>query len=421
MRSNKSWADLTDEAKLTRNEEKEHMQANNNRLANYIDKVRQLQTENRRMTKQIQVIEESQVKEIRDVRKMYDREVQDLKSAIDDQTRNYRDLQAASEKVLTDNRDFKTMQEKKNEEARQKMAAVNRLREEIQRLKNKIALSESEDKAAKEKLKEVLPELGKLRTRTLEINRLLEEVKRDKAKLEGQCKDLNSDLKNKVREMEDRLTTVKTRKQQELIEIGANLERQYEDRVQKMLSELREVYEKQMKSSREEFTKKYETKVSGLQLLLSTERAKNHSNRGDEEEAQKRIAALSSKVSRLESENNELSRKLEKLTNSMDEQARLHNSQLNVKDGEIRQLLEKITSQREAYRDLMQAKTALDMEIAVYRKLVECEEDRLGITANSSFDPSDSDWEPTSPSYSRVTREEKQETTVRRVLGQTEI
>ena len=30
-------------------------QANNNRLANYIDKVRQLQTENRRMTKQIQV------------------------------------------------------------------------------------------------------------------------------------------------------------------------------------------------------------------------------------------------------------------------------------------------------------------------------------------------------------------------------
>ena len=78
------------------------------------------------------------------------REVQDLKSAIEDQTRNYRDLQvniqcfvyfencckfyaqAASEKVLTDNRDFKSMQEKKNEEARQKIAAVNALREEIQ-------------------------------------------------------------------------------------------------------------------------------------------------------------------------------------------------------------------------------------------------------------------------------------------------
>ena len=39
--------------------------------------------------------------------------------------------------------------------------------------------------------------------RTLEINRLLEEVKRDKAKLEGQCKDLNSDLKNKVNVREE--------------------------------------------------------------------------------------------------------------------------------------------------------------------------------------------------------------------------
>ena len=33
-------------------------------------------------------------------------------------------------------------------------------------------------------------------------------------------------------------------------------------------------------------------------------------------------------MSRLEVENNELSRKLEKLRNSMDEQARLHNSQV---------------------------------------------------------------------------------------------
>ena len=54
----------------------------------------------------MQVIEESQVKEIRDVRFMYDRlvhsdvalfilfrEVQDLKSAIDNQSRNYRELQ----------------------------------------------------------------------------------------------------------------------------------------------------------------------------------------------------------------------------------------------------------------------------------------------------------------------------------------
>lgn len=297
---------------------------------------------------------------------------------------------------------------------------MNQLYGEIQRLKNRIATCESEDKAAKDKLREVLPELGKLKTRTLEINRLLEEVKRDKARLEDRCRDLNTDLTAKVGEMETRLTTVKSRKQMELVEIGGRLEKEYEDRVQKMLTELREVYDGQMKHSREEFTKKYESKVSGLQLLLSTERAKNQSNSGEQDEAHRRITALMAKVNRLESENNDLSKKLEKLAGTMEEQARLHNSQLGIKDGEIRSLLEKITAQREAYRDLMQAKTALDMEIAVYRKLVECEEERLGITANSSFDPSDSEWEASSPSY-RVTREETEERTVRKMIGQTEI
>lgn len=330
---------------------------------------------------------------------------------------NYRELQTASERILTDNKDLKSMQDRKEDEAKQRTSAVNRLHEEIQRLKNKIAGADSDNKKAKDTLAEVLPEVGKLRTRCLEINRLLEDVKKDKAKLEGRCKELSTDLSSKVNEMESKLTVAKSRKQMELVEIGGRLEREYEDRVQKMLAELREVYETQMKQSREEFSRKYESKVSGLQSLLSSERAKNHSNAGDLEEAQRRITALSAKVKRLETDNFELNKKLERLAAAMDEQARTHSSQLGVKDGEIRQLLDKITQQREAYRDLLQAKTALDMEIAVYRKLVECEEDRLGIAANSSMD---SEWESPSPSF-RVTTATTTERTVKKVLGQTEI
>jgi len=40
-------------------------------------------------------------------------------------------------------------------------------------------------------------------------------------------------------------------------------EREYEDRVQKALTELREVYESQMRESKEGFNKKYEKKVRG--------------------------------------------------------------------------------------------------------------------------------------------------------------
>ena len=117
----------------------------------------------------------------------------------------------------------------------------------------------SENDKAKQELKDVLPEFGKLKERLYEINRQLEDVKQEKTKLETLCKDLSNELKNKIDQMEQKLQAVKSKKQIEINEISGKLEREYEDRVQKMLNELRNVYENQMKQNREEFTKKYES------------------------------------------------------------------------------------------------------------------------------------------------------------------
>ena len=71
--------------------------------------------------------------------------------------------------------------------------------------------------------------------------------------------------------------------------------------------------------------------------------------------------------------------------------------QLGDKDDKIQKTLKEIQKQMEEYQNLlqvmtmkmiviiiiiilMQVKTALDMEIAVYKQLLETEEDRLGIT-----------------------------------------
>ena len=117
---------------------------------------------------------------------------------------------------------------------------------------------------------------------------------------------------------------VKSKKKIEINEISGKLEREYEDRVRKMLNELRNVYENQMKQNREEFTKKYESKVSVLQTMLSKERAKNNSNSGELEESQRRISALISKVKKMEGDNFELNKRIETLANNMDEQAKKH-------------------------------------------------------------------------------------------------
>ena len=103
------------------------MKNNNNKLANYIDNVRRLQKENGRMIRQIEVIEESQTKEITDLRHIYDREIEDLKAGIRKMQENYRDLQENSERVLTENQDLKKMQEKKTQVCRYILSRIERI------------------------------------------------------------------------------------------------------------------------------------------------------------------------------------------------------------------------------------------------------------------------------------------------------
>jgi hypothetical protein len=45
----------------------------------------------------------------------------------------------------------------------------------------------------------------------------------------------------------------------------------------------------------------------------------------------------------------------------------------------MKTLMQQRVEQLASFQTLLETKTALDMEIAVYRKLVESEEDRLGI------------------------------------------
>merc|ERR1712150_222972 len=69
-------------------------------------------------------------------------------------------------------------------------------------------------------------------------------------------------------------------------------------------------------------------------------------------------------------------------------------------------LTQKITdlTQQKEYQNLMDTKVALDMEIAVFRRLLESEEDRLGIAGPDALDDSFDDEEALEHSTPEVKR-----------------
>jgi len=382
------YPEMPEGTKLTRKDEKMSLQNLNNRLAGYIDKVRTLQRDNAKLTKQIKHIEEYQSKEVNNVKHIYDSEIESLKDALDALSKQYNQLKVASEGLLNENEELKDSLRRRDTDLKNSENMIGDLQTEIRDLTTKVGNIDSERKKTQEKLDEVMPEVQKLQDKLAEAKKMLDDEVLKKADLENHCQRLDEELKFKIQLLEQQLTEVKTRKEMEVTEMDSKIKEEYEDRLKQALNELRDVYDKQMAQNREDFTKLYETRVQELQSALSDERGKASSSEQSLKESKSRIEALMTRVTELESSNLTLTQKLSDLAQNMEDTNSQHRAQLAAKDNEIKRLLDELSRQLEEYQNLMDTKIGLDMEIAVFRRLLESEEDRLGISIDGeeSFD-----------------------------------
>lgn len=84
-------------------------------------------------------------------------------------------------------------------------------------------------------------------------------------------------------------------------------------------------------------------------------------------------------MSDLENANLALNQKIADLAQVMDDLKSAHRAQMAAKDGEIKRLLDELADQMKEFQNLQDVKVQLDMEIAVFRSLLESEESRLGL------------------------------------------
>jgi len=386
---NYPYPEMPDGTRLTRKDEKQSLQNLNNRLAGYIDKVRSLQRDNAKLTKQIKHIEEYQSKEVNNVKHIYDSEIESLKDALDALSKQYNQLKVASEGLLNENEELKDSLRRRDNDLKNSENLIGDLQNEVRDLSNQMGGLENERKKTQEKLDEVLPEVQKLQDKLAEAKKMLDDEVLKKADLENHCQRLDEELKFKIQLLEQQLTEVKTRKEVEVTEMDSKMKEEYEDRLKQALNELREVYDKQMAQNREDFTKLYETRVQELQTALSNERGKASSSEQALKESKSRIEALMTRVTELESSNLTLNQKVADLAQTMEDTNSAHRAQVAAKDNEIKRLLDELSRQLEEYQNLMDTKIGLDMEIAVFRRLLETEEDRLGISIDGEDDSFD--------------------------------
>jgi len=373
------YPEMPESSRLNREGEKKSLQNLNNRLAGYIDRVRQLQQDNQRLNNLVEKYEKHESEETIKIKKVYDNQIEDLKTALDTMDRQFNELKINENSLHQENADMKNKLRKKDADIGKANERNGILMEDMRQLANQLSILESEKNKIQQQLQETIPELQTLQGKLADAKKTIDAEQLKNADLKNTYSRLEEDHAFKIQMLESEVQKVVEISRIEKEKIEDRTTQQYEERLQKALEQLRDVYETKMKQNKEDFEKVWEQKVKELQTQLNLARGNNVCTQEEMKENKVRIKTLMVKVSDLENTNLALNQKIADFVQTIDNIKSSHRSEMNVKEEEMQRLLEQLNHQQKEYQKLQDIKIQLDMEIAVYRQLLETEEDRLGL------------------------------------------
>ena len=320
--------DINQDAKLSRKDEKDHLQRLNNRLAGYIDKVRQLQTENMKMSKKVTKLEEHQKKEVSTVTALYEQEKKDMETAIAELTEEYNELKNYTEEIKSENKNMKLKKERIIETDNLYLNSLQQLQSDKDILSKQNLLLENGNKKRKNELDDSLVKIATLSQKKEEIEWQIKETQKDIDNMYNMSNELRGERKDKLNALQHEINEAKSLNEREVDKLGCELKKEYEDRLSKALSSLREVYEKKMLSDKTEFENKYEKKLMKLKMLFSKERSKNVSDLEDLQENARKIEAFILKTDNLVKDNDIKGNKIRNMLENIEEEKSAQNEQV---------------------------------------------------------------------------------------------
>jgi intermediate filament protein if len=362
--------------KSTRDKEKKDMQDLNERFASYIEKVRFLEAQNRRLDGELEKLKSKWGKETTQIKGLYQAELDEAKrlleeaqkeksrlemriAALEDQLANMR---SKLDEKLDSNRNDRDRIEQQNQQ-------MSDIEAELNLLRRRSELLEGDREKAK---------------RT--IARLQDAMNRARIDIDNETL-LQVDAENRRQALEDELEFLKSIHEQELKELT---DLAYRDTT----SENREFWKNEMGPALREIQLKYDDKMDDLRGEMDTfynlkvqefrtgaSRQNIDSTHTKEETVRLKnvMTDLKGKINDLEAKNAHLQMEYDLLMKDREDRQREledENSQLKNDLASLRAELEAITIE---LREITDTKLGLELEICAYRKLLEGEDNRQGL------------------------------------------
>uniref|UniRef100_A0A915ASE7 Intermediate filament protein ifa-1 n=1 Tax=Parascaris univalens TaxID=6257 RepID=A0A915ASE7_PARUN len=360
----------------SREREKKEMSDLNDRLATYIEKVRFLEAQNRKLTADLDLLRGKWGKDTFNIKQMYEGELAEARKLINDTNEQRKDLEDQVNRMRDELADYRrkyddALRGREHDRATidELIAALSRIEAEVNALKRRIADLEEEVFRIKKENQKLIGELQRARTDLDQetLNRI--------------------DYQNQVQTLLEEIDFLKRVHDQEIKELQSLAARDttpenrefFKNELASAIRDIRAEYDQVSNVNRNDMESWYRLKVQEIQ----TQSARHTMEQGYAKEEVKRLRTqltdLRGKLADLESRNSLLEKQIQELNFQLEDDQRSYEAALNDRDAQIRKMREECQALMVELQMLLDTKQTLDAEIAIYRKMLEGEENRAGL------------------------------------------
>ncbi|XP_041866663.1 alpha-internexin-like [Melanotaenia boesemani] len=352
---------VNNEFKIIRTNEKEQLQGLNDRFATFIDKVRQLEQQNKVLETELVTLRQKHSDPSR-VAHLYQQEMRELRSQL----------------------------EELNRDKNQILIERNNLEEELQKLNAKYEDEVKMREEAEQTLRSFRKDVDDATAVRLDLERRMESLL-----------DEISFMKKVHEEEIDELSRMMDAQQ-----VSVELELAKPD-LTSALKEIRNQYESIASKNLQSAEDWYKSKFASLSEQATRSNEAMKASREEINEFRRQLQSKTIEIETFRGANESLERQMAEMEDTHNAEVAAMQDTISHLDNELRNLKGEMAQHLREYQDLLNVKMALDIEIAAYRKLLEGEETHFN--SGMSFSSASYSYHPrVSAGSSRSSQREKE-------------
>ncbi|XP_019718391.1 lamin-B1 [Hippocampus comes] len=370
--------------RITRLREKQQLRNLNDRLAVYIETVRNVESEKDILNLKISAKEEERSRELGGIKALYDTELANARRCLDDSSKEQAWLQIQLGKLKSEYEQLLHSNHKKDSDAGEAHARLKDLEAQLSAKNARLATSLSEKTVLEATLGDLQEQIDKLISDLAQTKKHLTDEMLLRVDFENRHQSLTEEIEFRKTMHQEEVKEARQRYETSLVEVDSGRKEEYESKLSLALADMRVQNEEQMKIYKDSMESTYAAKMDNVQRLSEVNGASASIAREELRESTLRIESLTAQLEGLQKETRGWHGRIAELEAALAKEKDTSRKLVAEKDREVAEIQAKMLQQLNEYEQLLDVKFALDMEINAYRKLLEGEEERLKLSPSPS-------------------------------------